>query len=247
MKGNDCLFLKPRCQGASLRSPRSRLVVVSLGDDSDETALARVADLSHCNSSQGARGVNLCWRLLDDLPTKRCESGALAKAKLNPPSRQTFILCSCNWVAGTHPMLRFLLLHFGHRIASESGVGRVLDWKLGLRLLRERRVAPSTKLLSLGLGIGALAALQVLELPIESALALLVPVLGLAGDLALEGVEIFAVPFFVATLALPHLAPRELVEEVRATMHPQPVAATIPTPSGLDSGHLYDAPSSTIR
>lgn len=144
-------------------------------------------------------------------------------------------------------MLRFLLLHFGHRIASQSGVGRVLDWKLGLRLLRERRVAPSTKLLSLGLGIGALVLLNALEFPAASALALLVPVLGFAGDLALEGVELLAVPFFVATLALPHLAPRELVEQVRATMHPQPVAATIPTHNGFDSGHLYDAPGATIR
>lgn len=144
-------------------------------------------------------------------------------------------------------MLRFLLLHFGRRIASESGVGRVLDWKLGLRLLRDRRISPATKLTSLGLGIAALAALQVLELPIEGALALLVPMLGLAGDLALEGVELLAVPFFVATLALPFLAPHEVVEEVRAEMHPQPVGATIPSANGLDSGHVYDAPGATIR
>ena len=145
------------------------------------------------------------------------------------------------------PMLRFLLLHLGHRLVGQSGAGRALDWKLGLRLLRDRRVAPATKLLTLGLGVGALALLQALEFPIESAIALLLPVLGLAADFALSGAEVLAIPFFVATLALPHLAPREVVEEVRAALHPQPVVAPIAPPQGFDSGHLYDSPNSPVR
>lgn len=145
-------------------------------------------------------------------------------------------------------MLRFLLVHLGHRFVSQSGVTRQLDWKLGLRLLRDRRVPSATKLLSFGLGIAALVALETLELPLQSALALLVPVLGLAADFALDGIELLAVPFFVATLALPFLSPRDVVEDVRARMNPQPVNAQVPSaPSGLNSGHVYDAPHSTIR
>jgi hypothetical protein len=146
------------------------------------------------------------------------------------------------------PMLRFFLVHMGHRLVGQSGVARALDWKLGLRLLRDRRVPATTKLLSFGLGIGALIALEAFELPFETALALLVPVLGLAADFALDGIELLSVPFFVATLALPFLAPREVVDEVRSSMNPQPVSVTTPPSNrnGYDSGHVYDA-NATIR
>ncbi len=144
-------------------------------------------------------------------------------------------------------MLRFLLVHLGHRFVSQSGVSRQLDWKLGLRLLRDRRVPSATKLASFGLGIVALVALETLELPLQSALALLVPVLGLAADFALDGIELLAVPFFVATLALPFLAPRDVVDEVRTGMNPQHVKVPISNPNAHGSGHVYDAPNASIR
>ncbi len=144
-------------------------------------------------------------------------------------------------------MLRLLLVHLGHRVLGQSGVGRALDWKLGLRLLRDRRVASATKMLSLGIGVGALIVLEALELPLQSALALLIPVLGLAADFALDGIELLAVPFFVATLALPFLAPRELVDEVRSGLNPQPAKVPVPNAKGFEAGHVYDAPNATVR
>ncbi len=144
-------------------------------------------------------------------------------------------------------MLRFLLVHLGHRVLGQSGVGRALDWKLGLRLLRDRRVASATKMSAFGIGLVALVALEVLEMPLQMALALLIPILGLAADFALDGIELLAVPFFVATLALPFLAPRELVDEVRSGMNPQPAKVPVPSSRGFESGHVYDAPNSTVR
>ena len=128
---------------------------------------------------------------------------------------------------------------------------RAFDWKLGLRLFRDGRVPAATKALAVGLGVGALALLQVMELPIESALALLVPVLGLAADAAIEGVEVLAVPFFVATLLLPHLAPLAVVEAMRVETGDSPQTAPIPgatpTPQNFGGGHVYDATGATIR
>ncbi len=146
-------------------------------------------------------------------------------------------------------MLRLLLTHLGHRFLKQSVAGRVLDWKLGLRLLRDRRVPGSTKVLSMGLGLGALVVLEVLELPLQTALALLVPVLGLAADFALDGIELLAVPFFVSTLLLPFLAPREVVEQVRGQSEPQPVPVenNPPRADGFGSGRVYDAEKATIR
>lgn len=150
-------------------------------------------------------------------------------------------------------MLRLLLVHFGHHALKQSGATRALDWKLGLRLLRDRRVSFLTKLLAIGIGIGALALLEVLELPLEAALALLVPILGLAADFALDGIELIAVPFFVATLLLPFLAPREVVAELRGESAPQAVPATTadfpsrPNSYNYNPGHVYDATGATIR
>lgn len=146
-------------------------------------------------------------------------------------------------------MLRLLLTHFGHHFLKQSGASRVLDWKLGLRLLRDRRVPAATKMLSFGLGLCALFAVEVLEFPLESALALLVPVLGLAADLAIDGIELLAVPFFVATLVLPFLAPRAVVAQLRGEAEPQPVPVPNQPPrsSGFGSGRVYDAGDATIR
>ena len=140
-------------------------------------------------------------------------------------------------------MLRLLLTHLGHHFLKQSGASRALDWKLGLRLMRDRRVSASTKALAVGLGIGAMAVLQVLELPVESALALLVPVLGFAGDLALDGIEAVAVPFLVSTLLLPFLAPAAVVAELRGETEPQPVPVpgTPPRSSGFATGHVSES------
>jgi hypothetical protein len=70
--------------------------------------------------------------------------------------------------------------------------------------------------MALGAGLVVLGAIQVLQIPLESILAFVLPGVGAAGDVAVDGVEAVVVPVLVATLLMPHLAPRSIVEELRA-------------------------------
>jgi hypothetical protein len=70
--------------------------------------------------------------------------------------------------------------------------------------------------MALGAGLVVLGAIQVLQIPLESILAFVLPGVGAAGDVAVDGAEAIVVPVLVATLLMPHLAPRSIVEELRA-------------------------------
>jgi hypothetical protein len=111
----------------------------------------------------------------------------------------------------------------GRAVASSAlgASGGAIDPKLGLRLLRDSRVPLKSKLCALGLGLGAVLVLEILELPLQTALWLLLPVIGMAADFALDGLELLAGPLLVACLTLPVLAPREIVEQIRAEGEPQ--------------------------
>jgi hypothetical protein len=134
-------------------------------------------------------------------------------------------------------MLNLVLRLLGHRAlhqaASHPTARRALDWRLGLRLLRDRRVPLKTKTLALGLGAMALVAVEIFEMPLELFVAAVLPLIGIAADFAIDGLELVAVPMLVATLVLPHLAPRAVVEQVRHEMAGSQNVA--------DSGHVYEA------
>jgi hypothetical protein len=55
-----------------------------------------------------------------------------------------------------------------------------------------------------------------LQLPLEGVFAALLPFVGAAGDLTLDGAEAVIGPILIATLLLPHLAPADLVRQIRA-------------------------------
>lgn len=87
---------------------------------------------------------------------------------------------------------------------------------LGYALLRDRRVPVRTKLIALGLGAAGIGVIELLQLPIEGLVAALLPFVGAAGDLALDGAEAVLGPVLIATLLLPYLAPPDLVRQIRA-------------------------------
>lgn len=58
--------------------------------------------------------------------------------------------------------------------------------------------------------------IQLLQVPFESVLAFVLPGVGAAGDVALDGVEAVVLPVLVATLLMPYLAPQSIVQELRA-------------------------------
>jgi hypothetical protein len=91
-----------------------------------------------------------------------------------------------------------------------------MNMTLGYALLRDRRVPVRTKLIALGIGAAGVGAIELLQLPVEGVFAALLPFIGAAGDLTLDGAEAIIGPLLIATLLLPHLAPAELVRQVRA-------------------------------
>jgi hypothetical protein len=91
-----------------------------------------------------------------------------------------------------------------------------MNMTLGYALLRDRRVPIRTKLIALGIGAAGVGAIELLQLPLEGVFAALLPFVGAAGDLTLDGAEAIIGPILIATLLLPHLAPANLVRQVRA-------------------------------
>jgi hypothetical protein len=96
------------------------------------------------------------------------------------------------------------------------GVGFRVNARLGYALLRDRRISLRPKFVALGAGLAVLAAIELLQVPLESVLALVLPGVGAAGDVAVDGAEAVIVPVLVATLLMPYLAPPRIVEELRA-------------------------------
>ena len=91
-----------------------------------------------------------------------------------------------------------------------------MNMTLGYALLRDRRVPIRTKLIALGIGAAGVGAFELLQLPVEGVVAALLPLIGAAGDLVLDGAEAVLGPVLIATLLLPHLAPADLVQQIRA-------------------------------
>ena len=91
-----------------------------------------------------------------------------------------------------------------------------MNMTLGYALLRDRRVPIRTKLIALGIGAAGVGAIELLQLPVEGVVAALMPLIGAAGDLALDGAEAVIGPVLIATLLLPHLAPADVVQQIRA-------------------------------
>ena len=112
-------------------------------------------------------------------------------------------------------LLRMLSGQLLHRAVNHGGLQKKFDWRLGLQLMRDGRIPAKYKVQAGLLGILALVALEVLELPVQAALWALLPLIGFAADFAVDGLELLVVPFLIATVALPFLAPRALVDAIR--------------------------------
>ena len=137
-------------------------------------------------------------------------------------------------------ILRMLGGQLLQRAVAQGGLQKAFDWRLGLQLMRDGRVPALCKARAGGLGVLALVALEILELPIQTALWTLLPLIGFAADAAIDGIELLAVPFLVATIALPFLAPRDLVDAIRRHRNGD-------TPNVDAQGRVYDAVSSKVR
>jgi hypothetical protein len=64
-----------------------------------------------------------------------------------------------------------------------------MNIQLGYALLRDRRVSIRAKLAALGIGATVVGMIELLQIPFESVFAVILPVVGVADDLALDGAE----------------------------------------------------------
>jgi hypothetical protein len=91
-----------------------------------------------------------------------------------------------------------------------------MNIRLGYRLLRDHRVPIWAKLMALGIGAACIGALEVLELPLETVLAGMLPLIGITGDIAFNGAEAIAGPVIIATMVLPYLVAPPLLRQICA-------------------------------
>jgi hypothetical protein len=91
-----------------------------------------------------------------------------------------------------------------------------MDIQLGYALLRDRRVPIRPKLIALAIGAAVVGFTGLLQIPLESLFAVILPIVGIAGDVVLDGVEAVFGPLLIATLLLPYLAPDPVVQQIRA-------------------------------
>jgi len=107
-----------------------------------------------------------------------------------------------------------------NRERSPAPKPKLLDLKLGYALLGDRRVPVRFKIAAFAIGFAGLGLLGLVEFPVEEILAVVLPFLGIVGDLALDGVEAFLVPILLACLTLPHLAPASIVDQIHRERTP---------------------------
>lgn len=116
-------------------------------------------------------------------------------------------------------MLNFIVRSLGkkaiHHTAAKHIGGNILDVRLGLTLLRDRRVPVGSKLLALALGGALMSALITMELPLEALWAIILPGLGFAMDSMVDGLEAVAGPLIIGSLLLQFLAPKHVVAQIR--------------------------------
>jgi hypothetical protein len=115
-------------------------------------------------------------------------------------------------------------------VSEQRKPGNLLDFKLGVSLMRDGRVPVPTKLLALGIGVAATFLLEAFEMPLEALVAMVLPGVGLAANFAMDGLESVICPLLFGALALPHIAPKPVAAEARAVRR----GVSEPQPSPID-------------
>jgi hypothetical protein len=88
--------------------------------------------------------------------------------------------------------------------------------ELGYALLRDQRVPIRHKLIALAIGTVVVGFIEILQIPLESVIAVILPFIGIAGDILFDGAEALIGAVFIATLLIPYLAPSTIVQQIRA-------------------------------
>jgi hypothetical protein len=109
------------------------------------------------------------------------------------------------------------------------GEGKQVDAKLGIALFRDRRVPVPVKMAAIAVGVVLMTILNALELPLEAVIAFLLPFVGLGVGLIWNGAETVIGALLFSALALPFLAPKQIVQRIRAE-RAGPIPVTVESP-----------------
>jgi hypothetical protein len=91
-----------------------------------------------------------------------------------------------------------------------------MNIQLGYLLLRDTRVSVQSKIIAMAIGAAVVGFIELLQIPLESVFALILPIIGIAGDVVFDGAEAVIGTVFIATLLMPYLAPAHIVQQIRA-------------------------------
>ena len=91
-----------------------------------------------------------------------------------------------------------------------------MNIQLGYALLRDPRVSMQLKMMALVIGAAVVGFIELLQIPLETVFAVILPVIGVAGDVVFDGAEAVIGTVFIATLLMPYLAPATIVQQIRA-------------------------------
>ena len=91
-----------------------------------------------------------------------------------------------------------------------------MNIQLGYLLLRDTRVSVQSKIIAMAIGAAVVGFIELLQIPLESVFALILPIIGIAGDVVFDGAEAVIGTVFIATLLMPYLTPAHIVQQIRA-------------------------------
>ena len=74
-------------------------------------------------------------------------------------------------------------------------------------MLRDQNIPVGAKGVALGLGVALTALLVSLEVPLETLIGFVLPIVGIAGDVLIDGAEMIIGPLLFASLILPFVVP----------------------------------------
>jgi hypothetical protein len=99
-----------------------------------------------------------------------------------------------------------------HKAVAHQAKRGKLNPRLGLALLRDKRVPFGVKFKAVVLALMGMLCLNILEIPAEMILMVALPMLGVPINIAWNGLENIVGPILLTALLLPFLAPKEIVE-----------------------------------
>jgi hypothetical protein len=71
-------------------------------------------------------------------------------------------------------------------------------------------------MIAMAIGAAVVGLIELLQVPLESVFAVILPIIGFAGDVVFDGAEAVIGTVFIATLLMPYLAPASIVQQIRA-------------------------------